>query len=94
MRRKNSGILILHADDILLIGNNVSMLNSVKECLSLHFDMKDLWKATHILGIKLMWDHKQIILDVSQAFYIDTILARFNMKNSKKGFLPLRHEIT
>lgn len=48
--------LILYVDDILLIGNNVSMLSSVKEWLSSRFDMKDLNEVAHILGIKLMRD--------------------------------------
>ncbi|KAF3662318.1 putative lysosomal alpha-glucosidase-like [Capsicum annuum] len=74
--------------------NNVSMLNSVKEWLSSHFDMKDLEVAAHILGIKLMRDRKQRILGLSQAFYITTILARFSMQNFQKRFLPFRHGIT
>ena len=34
--------LILYVDDILLIGNDVSMLNSVKESLNGKFSMEDL----------------------------------------------------
>ena len=30
------------------------------------------------------------MLGLSQAIYIDQILARFGMKNSKKGFVPFR----
>ncbi|KAH0711175.1 hypothetical protein KY284_012602 [Solanum tuberosum] len=65
-----------------------------KEWLSSLFDMKDLGEVAHFLGIKLMQERKQRILGLSQALYIDTILARFNMANSKKGFLPFRHGIT
>lgn len=86
--------LILYVDDILLIGNNVSMLKSVKEWLSSRFDMKDLGEAAHILGIKLMRDRKQRILGLSQALYIDSILTSFSMQGSKKGFLPFRHRIS
>ena len=49
--------LILYIDDILLIGNNVGTLSSVKVWLSGQFDMKDLGEASHILGIKLLRDH-------------------------------------
>ncbi|XP_070040712.1 secreted RxLR effector protein 161-like [Nicotiana tomentosiformis] len=70
------------------------MLNSVKEWFSSHFDMKDLGQAAHILGIKLMRDQKQRILGLSQALYINTILTKFSMQDSKKGFLPLRHGIS
>ena len=48
--------LILYVDDILLNGNDVGTLSSVKVWLSTQFDMKDLGEASHILGIKLMRD--------------------------------------
>ena len=41
--------------------------------------MKGLGEASHILGIKLLWDHKQRMLGLSHASYIDQILARFSM---------------
>ena len=48
--------LLLYVDDILLIGNDVGTLSSVKVWLSSQFDIKDLGEASHILGIKLMYD--------------------------------------
>ncbi|XP_075086295.1 secreted RxLR effector protein 161-like [Nicotiana tabacum] len=35
-----------------------------------------------------------MILVLSQALYIDTILSRFSMQDYKKGFLPFRHGIS
>ena len=55
--------------------------------------MKDLGEANYILGIKLLRDRKNKVLALSQALYIDKILARFSMENSKKGTLPLRHGV-
>ena len=52
--------------------------------------MKDLGEVSHILGIKLLRDRQKRILGLSQATYIDTILTRFSMQNSKKGFVPFR----
>ena len=86
--------LVLYVDDILLIGNNVGVLSLVKVWLSSQFDMKDLGEASHILLIKLLRDRKQRMLGLSQATFIDQILARFSMQDSKKGFLPFRHGIT
>ncbi|KAM7464831.1 hypothetical protein LguiB_012393 [Lonicera macranthoides] len=86
--------LVLYVDDILLIGNDMGLLSSVRVWLSSQFDMKDLGEASHILGIKLMRDRKNRMLGLSQATYIDTILSRFSMQDSKKGFLPFRHGIT
>ena len=50
--------------------------------------MKDLEEANHILGIKLMRDRQKRMLALSQASYINEILARFSMQDSKKGFVP------
>ena len=86
--------LVLYVDDILLIGNDVGVLSSVKVWLSRQFDKKDLGEASHILRIKLLRDRKQRMLGLSKATYIDQILACFSMQDSKKGFLPFRHGIT
>ena len=55
--------------------------------------MKDLGEANFILGIKLLRDLKNKVLALSQALYIDKILARFNMENSNNGTLPFRHGV-
>ena len=52
--------------------------------------MKDLGEASHILGIKLIRYYLRRMFGLSQANYIDQILARFNMQNSKKEFVPFR----
>ena len=85
--------LVLYVDDILLIGNDIEVLSSVKGWLQKKFDMKDLGEANYILEIKLLRDRKNKVLALSQALYIDKILARFNMENSKKGTLPFRHGV-
>ncbi|GAB2283344.1 hypothetical protein Dimus_039591 [Dionaea muscipula] len=71
--------LIFFVDDILLIGNDVNALSSVKVWLSSQFDMKDLGEAIYILGIKLLRDRRRRMLGSSQARYIDVIFARFSM---------------
>ena len=69
------------------------MLSSVKGWMQKQFDMKDLGEANYILGIELLRDRKNKVLALSQALYIDKILARFIMENSKKGTLPFRHGV-
>ena len=85
--------LVLYVDDILLIGNSVKVLSDVKGYLKKQFDMKDLGEANYILGIKLLRDQKNKVLALSQASYIDKIVTRFGMENSKRGLLPFRHGI-
>ena len=55
--------------------------------------MKDLGEANFILGIKLWRDCKNKMLGLSQAIYIDKVLERFSMQNSKKGLLPFKYGV-
>nr|GEU99737.1 hypothetical protein [Tanacetum cinerariifolium] len=45
--------LVLYVDNIVLIGNDIPMLQSVKDWLGKCFAMKDLGDASYILGIKI-----------------------------------------
>ena len=53
--------------------------------------MKDMGEAAYILGIKIYRERPRRILGLSQSTYIDKILKRFTMHDSKKGYLPIRH---
>ena len=57
--------LMFYVDDILLIGNDVGVMLSVKVWLSSQFDIKDLGEANFILGIKLWQDRKNMMLGLS-----------------------------
>ena len=48
--------IVLYVDDILIIGNDKTMLDSVKQWLCSCFFMKDLDEAQYILGIKIRRD--------------------------------------
>nr|AAO37490.1 putative gag-pol polyprotein [Oryza sativa Japonica Group]AAS01915.1 putative polyprotein [Oryza sativa Japonica Group] len=85
--------LILYVDDILLIGNVIPMLESIKTSLKNSFSMKDLGEAAYILGIRIYRDRSKRLIGLSQSTYIDKVLKRFNMQDSKKGFLPMSHGI-
>ncbi|KAJ9557168.1 hypothetical protein OSB04_011782 [Centaurea solstitialis] len=80
--------LVLYVDDILLIGND-----SVKSWLSKCFQMKDLGEAAYILGIKIYRNRSKRLIGLSQSMYIDKILKKFRMDESKKGFIPMQHGI-
>jgi hypothetical protein len=56
--------------------------------------MKDLGDATYILGIKIYRDRSRKLLGLSQSTYIDKVLKRFSMQESKKGFLPMSHGVS
>ena len=45
--------LILYVDDILLIGNDIEFMDSIKGYLNKSFSLKDLGEATYILSIQI-----------------------------------------
>jgi hypothetical protein len=89
MSGSSVSFLVLNVDDILLIGNDVKMLNNVKEYLKNNFSMKDMGEAAYVLGIKIYRDTSRRLLALSQSTYLDKVLKRFRMENSKKGNLPV-----
>ncbi|KAH9670831.1 hypothetical protein KPL70_017127 [Citrus sinensis] len=49
IQEKSVAFLILYVDDILLIGNDIGILTTIKSWLAKQFDMKDLGEASYIL---------------------------------------------
>ena len=76
-------------DDILLIGNDTEFLDSIKGYLNKNFSMKDLGEAAYILGIKIYRNRSRRLIGLSQSTYLDKVLKKFKMDQSKKGFLPV-----
>ena len=58
--------LVLYVDDILLIGNDVRMLSSLKVWLSKNFFVKDSGEATYVLGLHIDRDRSERLLVLSQ----------------------------
>ena len=57
--------LILYVDDILLMGNEIELLDSIKAYLIKCFSMKDLGEAAYILGIKIYRDISRRLISLS-----------------------------
>ena len=65
--------LILYVDDILLIGNDIEFLDSIKGYLNKSFSMKDLGEAAYILGIKICRDRTRRLIGLPQSTYLDKV---------------------
>ncbi|GKB55785.1 retrotransposon protein, putative, ty1-copia subclass [Tanacetum coccineum] len=89
----NVTFLILYVDDILIMGNNIPMLQDVKSYLGRCFAMKDLGEAAYILGIKIYRDRSRRLIGLCQSAYIEKILKRFHMENSKRGSIPMQEKL-
>ncbi|VFQ62999.1 unnamed protein product [Cuscuta campestris] len=70
-------------------GNDIPTLTTVKTWLSKSFSMKDLGDACYALGIRIYRDRSRKLLGLSQSTYIDKVLARLSMSESKRRSLPM-----
>ena len=82
-------ILLVYANDMLVIGHDSSKINKLKRELSKSFSMKNLGLTKHILGMKISRDRKNMKLWLSQESYIEKVLERFNMNEAKAVWSPL-----
>nr|GEY81812.1 retrotransposon protein, putative, Ty1-copia subclass [Tanacetum cinerariifolium] len=89
----NITFLILYADEILIMGNNIPMLESVKSYLGRCFAMKDLGEAAYILGIQIYRDRSRRLIGLCQSAYIEKILKRYCMENFKRGSMPMQEKL-
>eukprot|EP00253_Pinus_taeda_P034437 PITA_34437 len=74
---------------MLLVGNDKEIIQDLKTQLSSKFDMKDLGAANYILGIEIKRDQEKRKLWLKQRKYVETILQRFNMQDTKPVKVPI-----
>ena len=77
--------LILYVDDILLMGNDIELSDSIKAYMNKCFSMKDLGEAAYILGINIYRDRSRHLIGVSQSTYLDNILKKFKWISPRRG---------
>ncbi|GJV85969.1 retrotransposon protein, putative, ty1-copia subclass [Tanacetum coccineum] len=86
--------LVMYIDDILLMGNSVTMLQEGKSWLCKYFSIKHLGEAAYILGIKIICDRSKQLIALSQSAYLDKNLKKFRMENSNKGYTSMIDRLT
>nr|GEV85084.1 retrotransposon protein, putative, Ty1-copia subclass [Tanacetum cinerariifolium] len=92
-RKSNVTFLILYIDDIIIMGNHILSLQSVKDYLGKCFTMKDLGEAAFIFRIKIYKDRSKRLIRLNQSAYIDKILKRYRMDNSKSGHILMQERL-
>nr|GEW94092.1 retrotransposon protein, putative, Ty1-copia subclass [Tanacetum cinerariifolium] len=69
------------------------MLQDVKFYLERCFAMKDLGEAAYILENKIYRDRSWRLISLCQSAYIEKILKRYHMENSKRGSIPMQDKL-
>jgi len=83
-------ILILYVDDILHAGNDLGLLHETKKFLSKNFEIKDMGKASYVIGIEIIRDRSRGLLGLSQKAYINKVLKRFKMEKCSTSVVPIQ----
>nr|KYP59803.1 Retrovirus-related Pol polyprotein from transposon TNT 1-94 [Cajanus cajan] len=73
-------IVSLYVDDLIFTGNDITMCDRFKNSMMLDFDMSDLGKMNHFLGIEVRQCSNGIF--IYQKRYAQEVLTRFGMQDS------------
>ncbi|XP_071715227.1 uncharacterized mitochondrial protein AtMg00810-like [Rutidosis leptorrhynchoides] len=84
--------MLVYVDDLVLTGNSISGINSVKALLGAKFMIKDLGKLKFFLGIEVIYTDKGICL--SQRKYCLEVLSEFGLLGSKPINTPIEVNVT
>lgn len=89
--RKNSSILvvILYVDDVLWMGNNSELLQTLKSKFMKIWECRDLGKVSEYLGMKIVRDRQNRLLTIDQIDYAMKVVKRFGQENAKPARTPL-----
>ena len=87
--RERSSTLILYVDDILIAGKDVSGIIWIKTELGRLFQMGDLLEVKTFLGMEIKRGFRKRTIEISQSVYVEKVLHRFGMADSKPVGTPL-----
>ena len=90
---KNSGgetfLIGVYVDDIILAGKNDKIIDEVKKALGAKFNIKDMGKLHYFLEMNIQQDEKTGNVWIGQPAYVESILKKFGMNNSKLVSTPI-----
>lgn len=80
-------IVAVYVDDILLMSNVVKWLNEFKQSFNAKFEIKDLGIVKNCLGMEFKFGEG--FIEISQSGYVEAVLKKFGMENTKSVVTPL-----
>ncbi len=91
VKQTDEGVMMiaLYVDDLLIAARTKSQTSWIKKMLSDRFDMKDLGEAKVCLGLEITRNRQQRKLWLTQQSYMEKIVERFGMSDSKPVPTPM-----
>src|SRR5438034_1800623 len=72
---------MIYVNDVKLIRSDEADLDTVHQQIADRFEIKNLDKIHHYLNMKMIYDHQQQKIHLSQKQYIQQLLKQYDMKN-------------
>lgn len=82
-------IVVVYVDDLLIISNDKTEQQRLKQYLENNFEMKDLGSAKKYLGMTIERDIPRGELYLHQASHIESMFQKFGMKNCNPVSTPM-----
>ena len=82
-------ILAIHVDDCILTGTSPELIAEYKHKFNTCYTLTDLGPVHWFLGIKITRDRSARTISLSQTSYIDSILSRFSLSDTKPYGTPM-----
>ena len=80
--------IALYVDDVIVIAENVEIMQKTKLELSDRFQMKDMGPLHYILGITCIDDQSNGKIGLMQEMYIDKLIDKYRLTDSKAVSTP------
>ncbi len=88
INKETEVIIAMWVDDFIIFEMDMADINILKTALKAEYEMKDISKLTYFLGIQVYRDREQKLIHIDQSGYIQMILKRYEMQNSKATKIP------
>ena len=76
-------LLAIYVDDILILSNSENTLSKAKGELHASFSMQDMGALHYCLGIQVIQDPSQGLIQINQKSYIESLLKNYSMSKCK-----------
>ncbi|KAM1687292.1 hypothetical protein ACFX2K_035287 [Malus domestica] len=84
-------VVLIYVDDLIIIGDNISEIKTLKQSLHQKFVIKDLGPLKYFLGIEVATSSKGLFLN--QRKYVLDLLDEANMMECKPAWTPLASKL-
>ena len=82
-------VILVHVDDCAIMSNSLDTILIFKNAIQDHVEITSMGELHWLLGLEIKRNRENHTLGLSQRAYIESILCRHNLENSKPISIPM-----